>query len=75
MKIYVVNDNNTTNPGMHHEVHTLTHATELNIRSYTTLGLFVDAVPAVKKARLIYPNADGCRHCSPEACSEPIRSA
>ena len=67
MKVYVVNDDQTRNPGLHHEVHTLTHAYALGIVSYSQLGEHENAVSAVKKAKLIYQDADGCARCSPEA--------
>ncbi len=32
-KHYYINNNQTSNPGLHHEVHTKEHATQLGIRS------------------------------------------
>jgi len=64
---YVVNNNQTRNPGMHHEVHTTEHARQLSIRDYTYLGWFASAVGAVNAAKRIYFDTDGCAICCPEA--------
>ena len=66
-KSYYVNDNNTYNPGCHHEVHTSEHAAVLGINSKTYLGIFSNEVEAVEAAKQIYSNADGCAICCPNA--------
>ena len=67
MKFYIVNNNPTHNPGRHHEVHTLEHATVLAISNYIELGYFRSGVEAKQKAKTYYSDADGCAICSPEA--------
>lgn len=64
---YYVNDDQTNNPGLHHEVHTEEHAKTLNITNKTYVGLFANEVEAVSSAKLIYSDADGCKICCPEA--------
>ena len=66
-KFYYVNDNQTANPGLHHEVHTKEHAEELNIKSKTYVGYFNNEVEAVSAAKSIYDDADGCATCCPDA--------
>ncbi len=39
-QLYYVNNNQTRNPGLHHEVHTATHANELKITDKTFIGVF-----------------------------------
>ena len=64
---YVVNNNQTYNPGLHHEVHTLEHANQLGIASRIHLGIFVNEVDAVRVAKNYYYDADGCAICCPRA--------
>ena len=64
---YVINNNQTTNPGLHHEVHTLEHAVILEITNTTPLGYFINEIDAVQKAKLYYRDADGCAICCPDA--------
>jgi len=66
-KFYYVNNNQTRNPGLHHEVHTKEHAEELRIISKTYLGYFENEVEAVSEAKKIYADADGCAICCPKA--------
>lgn len=55
---YYVNNNQTLNPGLHHEVHTKEHAEQLGIRSAQYVGYFESEVEAVAHAKKIY--LDGC---------------
>jgi hypothetical protein len=64
---YYVNDDQTHNPGLHHEVHTEEHAKKLGIRSKTYVGYFSNEIDAVAKAKSIYRDADGCATCCPKA--------
>ena len=64
---YVINNNQTTNPGLHHVVHTLEHAATLGITNTTSLGYFTNEIDAVQKAKLYYRDADGCAICCPDA--------
>ncbi len=64
---YYVNNDQTHNPGLHHEVHTEKHAKELNITSKAYVGYFNNEVDAVAKAKSIYYDADGCATCCPRA--------
>jgi len=66
-KFYYVNNNQTRNPGLHHEVHTKEHAEELNISSKTFVGYFDSEIKAVSEAKKIYVDADGCAICCPRA--------
>ena len=63
MEHYYVNNDQTTNPGYHHEVHTEKHARELNISNKSYLGYFSNCTGAVNKAKEIYNDADGCAIC------------
>ena len=65
MPYYYVNNDQTRNPSLHHEVHTEEHANELNISNKTYLGYFANCVGAVEKAKEIYSDADGCATCCP----------
>ena len=67
MKQYIVNKNDTLNPGKHHEVHTLVHATALGIKSFIDLGYCTSGIEAKRKAKSYYNDADGCASCCPEA--------
>ena len=64
---HIVNKNQTRNPGLHHEVHTLEHANKLGIVNRISLGYCVNEVEAVRKARTYYQDADGCAFCCPSA--------
>lgn len=66
-KHYYINNNQTTNPGLHHEVHTKKHAEQLGIRSTQYVGYFASEVEAVAHAKKIYSDADGCAICCPDA--------
>ena len=67
MTYYIVNNNRTTNPGLHHEVHTREHANTLRISDYTELGYFNSGIEAKAAAKKIYTDADGCKVCCLEA--------
>ena len=67
MKYYYINDDQTQNPGWHHEVHTSEHAEELKIRNKTYLGYFSDEIEAVRAGKRYYSDADGCKVCCPRA--------
>ncbi len=64
---YYVNNNQTLNPGLHHEVHTKEHAEQLGIRSAQYVGYFASETEAVAQAKKIYSDADGCVVCCPKA--------
>ena len=64
---YCVNNNQTRNPGLHHEVHTEEHARLLGISNKISLGYFLNEIDAVSKAKLYYSDADGCVICCPRA--------
>lgn len=64
---YYVNNNQTRNPGYHHEVHTEAHMKQLGIRSATYVGVFSNEIDAVRAAMRIYADADGCATCCPRA--------
>jgi len=55
MILYYVNNNRTTNPGLHHEVHTEEHAAQLNIQDKTKLGYFDNEIQAVEAAKRFTP--------------------
>lgn len=63
MSKYYVNDDRTSNPGFHHEVHTKKHAEELNITNKSYLGDFSSCHGALDEAKKKYTDADGCRTC------------
>lgn len=67
MKFYYVNNDQTHNPGLHHEVHTEEHAKQLHIRNIKYVGYFDNEIEAVAKAKSIYYDADGCAICCPKA--------
>ncbi len=67
MKRYIVNKNDTLNPGWHHEVHTVEHADQLRISSFIDLGYCNSDIDAKLKAKTYYRDADGCAICCPEA--------
>jgi hypothetical protein len=67
-RVYYVNNDQTNNPGLHHEVHTEKHALKLNIKSKKRLGEFANEVEAVEYAKKHhYDDADGCAECCPDA--------
>lgn len=65
--IYYINNNDTHNPGLHHEVHTKAHAEQLGIASKTYLGVFDNEIQAVAAGKRVYADADGCATCCPLA--------
>ncbi len=67
MNRYIVNNNDTYNPGKHHEVHTQEHAAQLRIASFIDLGYCSSGIEAKRKAKAYYSDADGCATCCPEA--------
>lgn len=67
MKYYCINNNQTCNPGFHHEVHTKEHAEQLQISSKTYLGYFSSEIEAVQEGKKYYSDADGCAICCPKA--------
>ncbi|MDD2445329.1 MAG: hypothetical protein PHX09_00760 [Clostridia bacterium] len=66
MQNYCVNRNDEKNPGKDHEVHTVEHAKELKISDYKELGCFSSCHEAVRKAKELYSDADGCKICCPQ---------
>ena len=64
---YYVNNDQTHNPGLHHEVHTEEHAKKLGIVSKRYVGFFDNEIDAVNQAKGIYADADGCANCCPRA--------
>lgn len=64
---YIVNNNQTRNPGLHHEVHTIDHANQLGITDRINLGFFANEVDAVQRGRIYYADADGCAICCAKA--------
>ena len=58
-KHYYINNNQTLNPGLHHEVHTKEHAAQLGIRSTQYVGYFASEVEAVAQAKKIGGNQYG----------------
>ena len=66
-QFYVINTNQTLNPGLHHEVHTQKHAMELFIRSSLPLGMCSNEKEAVAKGSRYFRDADGCAICCPRA--------
>ena len=64
---YFVNNDQTLNPGLHHEVHTEAHARALRISSKFYLGYYFDEADAVARAKQYYCDADGCAVCCPKA--------
>lgn len=65
--LYVINNSDEHNPGGHHEMHTITHAKQLNINSYKELRYFNNELEALIKAKSIYSDANGCANCCPKA--------
>jgi phage-related protein len=65
MKKYYVNKN--AQPTGEHEVHKSGCAWMPRLENCLYLGEFYDGKAAVAKAKTIYPNSDGCKHCCPEA--------
>lgn len=66
-KHYYINNNQTHNPGLHHEVHTEEHANQLGIISKQYVGYCANETEAVNRAKKIYADADGCAVCCPNA--------
>ena len=67
MNLYYVNKDQTHNPGLHHEVHTESHARLLGIVNKTYLGYYPNEIAAVQAAKRYYWDADGCAVCCPRA--------
>ena len=67
MKYYFVNQNQTSNPGWHHEVHTNECYWGKMVTDRRELGYFNNGVEAVNAAKYYYSDADGCKDCCPEA--------
>lgn len=65
MNHYYINNDQTKNPGLHHEVHTESHANELKISNKSYLGYFSNCQSALIKAKEKYNDADGCAICCP----------
>ena len=63
---YIVNKDQTHNPGLHHEVHTKECAAKLKIQRFHDLSFCVDCHEALRRAKDIYTDADGCVLCCPE---------
>ena len=66
-KHYYINNDQTHNPGLHHEVHTEEHANKLGIVSKQYVGYFSNEIDAVNQDKGIYTDADGCAICCPKA--------
>ena len=64
---YIINRNQTMNPGFHHEVHTQQHAAQLNITNAIYLGWHATEEAAVAAGKRYYADADGCAICCPRA--------
>lgn len=67
MNYYFINNDQTRNPGLHHEVHTKEHTEQLQISNKTYLGCFSSEVEAVQEGKKHYGDADGCAICCPKA--------
>lgn len=65
IQYYFINNDQTHNPGCHHEVHTEAHMRQLRIRNATYVGRFSNEVDAVRAAKRFYLDADGCETCCP----------
>jgi hypothetical protein len=64
MANYYVNYNQTTNPGLHHEVHK--EGCQYMPIERRLLGNFLSCEPAIREAKKQYADADGCRTCCPD---------
>ena len=64
---YYVNNNQSCNPGLHHEVHTEEHAALLGVYNRIYLGYYNNETDAVYRAKFYYYDADGCAVCCPKA--------
>ena len=64
MAVYYVNTNAQANGD--HEVHRSDCVYLPNPENRMPLGNFPNCRGAVRKAKVLYPTADGCKHCSPE---------
>ena len=67
-------NNNTTKPGGNHEAHREDCAWRSKDGSYTELGKFRSAKGAVRAAKKVYDDADGCAHCRTEKSEGPAAS-
>ncbi len=67
MKLYYINNDQTRNPGLHHEVYTSEHAAELRISSKKLVGYYDNEIQAVQAGKSFYSDADGCATCCPRA--------
>ncbi len=69
MMYYFVNTDQTQNPGLHHEVHSIgcLWGDQILYEKRISLGLFPSATEAVTAAKRFYADADGCKTCCPEA--------
>lgn len=67
---YHVNDS-ATRPGGNHEAHREDCAWRSKDGSYAELGKFRSAKGAVRAAKKVYDDADGCAHCRTEKSEEP----
>lgn len=63
---YYVNKQTNGNPNYNHEVHTEYCRYLPSIENRVYLGIFASCSEAVKKARMVYPNSDGCAICCPQ---------
>ena len=50
-KHYYINNNQTSNPGIHHEIHTKEHAAQLGIRSTQYVDYYANEVETVAQAK------------------------
>ena len=66
-ELYVINTNNTNNPGSNHEVHKTSCKYKPSSISCRVLGFFSDPKDAVNEGKKYYTNADGCYWCCREA--------
>ena len=62
--MYYINNNDSFNPGRHHEVHTGKCPYFEFIQSKKYLGNFSNCRDAMKEAKKYYKDADGCKVCS-----------
>lgn len=60
---YYVNNDQTHNPGLHHEVHTQECAEKLGIINKSYLGCYNNCQDALTEAKKKYYDADGCVQC------------
>lgn len=69
MPHYFINVDQTNNPGLHHEVHLrgCQHGDQIAWNKQFDLGSHINEKCAVATAKVIYPDADGCQACCPQA--------